>query len=119
MLISDGDVRAIRQIIDRTLESDNDCQDKKTFLNGLIDRVNNFLTDNQNTIVGIQRSISTFESTIEIKKRQLNQLISELNYSGLSSLKIELNDLLVKAAWYQKKISQTTSQISTYNVQLK
>ena len=119
MLIEDGDVRGLREIIDRTLESDNDCEDKKSFLNELLDRIERFLTENQNTILGLQKSISGYESTIDWKQKELDRLIRELKYNGLSSLKKELNDLLAQAAWYTKRISYARSQISSNNAIIK
>ena len=46
-LIEDGDVEELRQIIERVIESDNDCDEKKAFLNGLLNRIEKYLATNR------------------------------------------------------------------------
>ena len=119
MLIEDGDVRALSQIIDRTLESDNDCDDKRDFLNGMLDRIDNFIRDSSNTISRYEREIASNELSIASKQKQLNDLIKELRYNGLSELKIKLRNLLAEANLYERRISQSKSEISSNNVAIK
>ena len=43
MLIEDGDIGEIRDIVNRVIESDNDCDDKEDFLNGVLSRIYRYI----------------------------------------------------------------------------
>lgn len=43
MLIQQGDLDEIEGIIMKVIDSDNDCDDKKQFLTGVLNRIERFL----------------------------------------------------------------------------
>lgn len=45
-LIEDGDITQLKGIILKTIDSDNDCDDKRKFLTALLNRIDKFLRDN-------------------------------------------------------------------------
>ena len=49
-LIEEGDVYELEQIIKRVIESDNDCDDKRCFLKGLISKIEKFIHTGDNLI---------------------------------------------------------------------
>ena len=63
-LIEDGDVEELRQIIERVIESDNDCDEKKAFLNGLLNRIEKYLATNRELIKDLKDEIVKLEVAI-------------------------------------------------------
>lgn len=105
-LIEDGDVEGLSDIIDRVIESDNDCDDKKDFLNGVLNRITKYINTSSNRLSEQQDVLDSLQAKLEKYQRILKDLLEERKggNSDISALKKELNDAYSKVRWYQKRI---------------
>ena len=116
MLIEDGDVSALRGIIKRVIESDNDCDDKKDFLNNLLNGIQRFLITYDNRLEDQEKYLSGLEKDLSQAQDDLAWLLKERKITGigLSKLKEELNGVLAKIAWHEKRIKENKEEINDF-----
>lgn len=61
----------------KTIDSDNDCDDKRKFLTALLNRIDKFLRDNNNDIKESRQNIRNFQKDIKELQERLKELQKE------------------------------------------
>lgn len=67
--ISSGDIKWLRMVIDATIKSQNDCEGKESFLNGLLNRIERFISSIEKSVENLNKEIRNLEK----RKATLNQ----------------------------------------------
>lgn len=76
-LIREGDITQLKGIIMKTIDSDNDCDDKRKFLNSLLNRIDRFLRDQNDDIKEARSKIRDFQGDIKEFQEKLKELQKE------------------------------------------
>ena len=75
-LIKDGDVDEIKEIVERVIDSDNDCDDKKAFLNGVLGRIEKFIGSRNDHLDDLEKQLKNLRKNLQDLESKLEKLIA-------------------------------------------
>lgn len=114
MLIEDGSIREINDIVDRVIDSDNDCDDKEDFLNGVLSRIHRYIATRNDRLDDQEKDLRDLQRDLKEYEERLSKLLRERKVGNkeIDDLRDDLKKAQGKVAWFEKRISNNRKKIN-------